>query len=99
MPPLSLYIGGQDKLVNGQRLVDRFKHIETDVKVIRVQIDKDYEHLDCLWSMDCVDRIGKRVREDIWFTTTAEDIVVPEGCRAEDKGRLTGIVEADLITV
>jgi hypothetical protein len=86
MPPVSLYIGGRDKLVNGRKLIDRFENKEKIVP-IRIQIDEDYEHLDCLWSMDCIERIGKRIREDIWETISDDDVVIPEGCNLEDKGR------------
>jgi hypothetical protein len=44
--------------------------------------------LDCLWSMDCIERVGKKVREDIWFTVLADDVVTPEGCQEADKGNL-----------
>lgn len=86
MPPVSIYVGGRDKLVEGEKLIDRFEQVETDIAVIRTQIDEDYEHLDCLWSMDCIERVGVRVKEDIWSTTWEEDIIVPEGCRKEDQG-------------
>jgi hypothetical protein len=87
MPPVSLFIGGRDKLVDGAKLIERFEKIETEVVVLRGQIDGDYEHLDCLWSFDCIERVGKRIREDIWSTVPVEDdVVVPEGCRKEDKG-------------
>lgn len=86
MPPISLYVGGRDKLVEGRKLIERFDQVETDIVVIRTQIDEDYEHLDCLWSMDCIERIGVRVKEDIWSTTLEQDIIVPEGCRKEDQG-------------
>ena len=87
MPPISLYVGGRDRLVNGEKLIERFAEVE-DVQVIRTQIDQDYEHLDCLWAMDCLKRIGEKVKEDIWFTTTSENVVVPRGCHETDKGKL-----------
>lgn len=86
MPPISLYVGGNDKLVDGNKLIERFEKVETDVVVIRSQIDEDYEHLDCLWSMDCIERIGEKVKEDIWATTIADDVIVPEGCLKEEQG-------------
>jgi hypothetical protein len=88
MPPVSLYIGGKDKLVDGRKLIDRFKDVEREVVLVRAQVDDEYYHLDCLWSMDCIERVGEKVREDIWFTVLAEDVVTPEGCREEDKGKL-----------
>jgi hypothetical protein len=89
MPPVSLYVGGRDKLVDGRKLIQRFENVEK-VGVIRSQIDDDYEHLDCLWSMDCIERIGEKVREDIWITADGYDVVVPEGCRANDMGKWVG---------
>jgi hypothetical protein len=38
--------------------------------------------------MDCIERVGKKVREDIWFTVLADDVVTPEGCQEADKGNL-----------
>src|SRR5277367_2037478 len=87
MPPISLYVGGRDRLVDGGKLIERFEQVE-NVQVIRSQLDEDYEHLDCLWAMDCIERIGEKVREDIWFTTTAETVVVQRGCFETDKGKL-----------
>src|SRR5579859_1904884 len=68
MPPVSLYVGGEDKLVDGRKLIERMRTVERDVKAVRVQVDEGYEHLDCLWSMDCVERVGRNVRDDIKAT-------------------------------
>jgi hypothetical protein len=87
MPPLSLYIGGKDELVDGQKLIARFETVEKEVLVMRAQIDEEYEHLDCIWSMDCIERIGVKVREDIWFCVEGEGFVTPEGCSEEDRGK------------
>ena len=52
-----------------------------------ISIRTKYDHLDCIWSTDCIERIGNKIVEDIWYTTTAGDVVVPTGCRPEDKGK------------
>jgi hypothetical protein len=75
-----------DKLVDGRKLIERFEKVETDVIVLRAQVDEEYEHLDCIWSFDCIERVGKRVRDDIWSTVTENDVIVPEGCQEEEKG-------------
>ena len=85
MPPVSMYVGNRDELVDGAKLIERFEKIERDVIVLRSQVD-EYEHLDCLWSMDAIDRVGKHIREDIWVTVQAEDVIVPEECDVYDKG-------------
>lgn len=87
MPPVSLYVGGRDRLVDGGKLIERLEQVE-HVEIIRTQVDQDYEHLDCLWAMDCIERIGEKVRQDIWLTTTANNVVVPRGCQETDKGKL-----------
>ena len=87
MPPVALYIGGQDKLVDGKKLIERFERVETRVSLLRGQIDEDFEHLDCIWGFDCIERVAKNVRLDIWDTVPLhEDVVVPEGCLPDDKG-------------
>jgi hypothetical protein len=88
MPPVSLYVGGRDKLVDGRKLITRFETTEKEVVLVRSQVDEEYEHLDCLWSMDCIERVGKKVREDIWFTAVGEQVITPDGCNEEDKGKL-----------
>ena len=87
MPPVSLYVGGRDKLVDGRKLMERFEKVEKGVVLVRGQVDEEFEHLDCIWGFDCLERIGKNVREDIWNTISVdEDVVVPEGCSLDDKG-------------
>lgn len=93
MPPVSLYVGGRDKLVNGRKLIERFQIIENNVLLMRNQVDEDYEHLDCIWSMDCIERIGEKVKEDIWFTVAGKEFIVPEGCYDEDRGKLIKLEE------
>lgn len=87
MPPVSLYVGGRDKLVDGQKLIKRFEEVETGVILLRTQVD-DYEHVDCIWSMDAIERVGKNVRHDIWVSAEADDVIVPEGCNERDKGSM-----------
>jgi hypothetical protein len=91
MPPVSLYVGGRDKLVDGRKLIERFQMVEKDVIVVTSQVDEQYEHLDCIWSMDCIEQVGKKVRQDIWFTVVANDVVTPEGCQETDKGKLVSM--------
>jgi hypothetical protein len=87
MPPVSLYVGGRDKLVDGRKLIERFEKVETGVVLVRAQIDDEFEHLDCIWGFDCIDRVAKNVRQDIWTTIPVEeDVVLPEGCIQDDKG-------------
>ena len=89
MPPVSLFIGGRDKLVDGRKLAARLKERE-NVSVLRAQIDDEYEHLDCIWALDSIERVARRVRKDIWATCGEGDFVVPEGCGEHERGASIG---------
>ena len=81
-PPMALWIAGSDELVDGQRLLRRFdRGREPHVNIVHSKIIPDYEHLDVLWAMDSIEKVGKEVRDVIWRTATAkEGCVVPKGC-------------------
>jgi len=90
MPPVSLYVGGRDKLVDGRKLIERFETVESGVVLLRGQIDDEFEHLDCIWGFDCIDRVAKNVRLDIWSTIPVdEDVILPQGCLQDEKGSKT----------
>jgi pimeloyl-ACP methyl ester carboxylesterase len=83
-PPLALWIAGADDLVDGRRLLRRFdRGREPYVKVVHKKIIEGYEHLDVIWAMDMVEKVGKEVREVIWRTVDQESALmcrVPVGC-------------------
>lgn len=83
-PPLALWIAGSDDLVDGRRLLRRFdRGREPHVKVVHRKIIDEYEHLDVIWAMDAIEKVGKEVREVIWRTVDPESALmcrVPTGC-------------------
>jgi pimeloyl-ACP methyl ester carboxylesterase len=85
-PPMALWIAGNDKLVDGRRLLRRFdRGREPHVKIVHSTIIPEYEHLDVLWAMDAIEKVGKEVREVIWRTATdKEGCAVPKGCEELD---------------
>ena len=91
MPPVSLYVGGRDKLVDGRKLIERFETVESGVVLVRGQVDDEFEHLDCIWGFDCIDRVAKNVRQDIWSTIPIdeENVTLPQGCLQDEKGSKT----------
>jgi hypothetical protein len=90
MPPVSLYVGGRDKLVDGRNLTERFETVGSGVVLVRGQVDPEFEHLDCIWGFDCIDRVAKNVRLDIWSTIPIdEDVILPQGCLQDNKGSKT----------
>lgn len=81
-PPMALWVCEKDELVDGRRLLRRFKNgREPHAKVVHSRVVADYEHLDVLWAMDAVDEVFVEVRDVLWKTWTHRDeCVVPEGC-------------------
>ncbi|KAB2574509.1 Sterol esterase 2 [Lasiodiplodia theobromae] len=95
-PPMAFWVAGSDDLVDGRRLLRRFERgREPFVDVVHSKIIEGYEHLDVIWAMDMLDKVGKEVRDVIWRTAPEEVRAacrVPKGC--EDlrpfEGRRTG---------
>ena len=92
-PPLALWVCGADGLVDGRRLMRRFdREREPHVRVVHQKILEGYEHLDVIWAMDAIEKVGKEVREVIWRTvdsTGQAQCRVPVGCERaleEDPG-------------
>ncbi|GME54395.1 AB-hydrolase-associated lipase region [Neofusicoccum parvum] len=68
-PPMAFWVAGSDDLVDGRRLLRRFERgREPFVDVVHSKVIDGYEHLDVIWAMDMVDKVGKEVREVIWRT-------------------------------
>ncbi|KAF2733219.1 alpha/beta-hydrolase [Polyplosphaeria fusca] len=83
-PPFALWVCGADELVDGRRLLRRFERTrEPYVDVVHSKVIEGYEHLDVIWAMDSIEKVGKEVREVLWKTApeTARNMCrVPKGC-------------------
>ncbi|KAH7408388.1 Alpha/Beta hydrolase protein [Phaeosphaeria sp. MPI-PUGE-AT-0046c] len=83
-PPFALWVCGSDDLVDGRRLLRRFERgREPFVDVVHSKIIEGYEHLDVIWAMDAIEKVGKEVREVLWKTAPEEARKVcrtPTGC-------------------
>lgn len=83
-PPMAFWVAGNDDLVDGRRLLRRFERgREPFVDVVHSKIIEGYEHLDVIWSMDAIEKVGKEVREVIWKTAPEESrrlCRVPKEC-------------------
>jgi len=84
VPPFALWVAGSDELVDGRRLLRRFERgREPHVRVVHSKIIDEYEHLDVLWAMDSIEKVGREVREVLWKTAPASARKVcrtPRGC-------------------
>jgi pimeloyl-ACP methyl ester carboxylesterase len=74
VPPFALWVCGSDDLVDGRRLLRRFERgREPHVRVVHSKIIEEYEHLDIIWAMDMIEKVGKEVREVLWKTCDVRD--------------------------
>ncbi|KAH6667231.1 Alpha/Beta hydrolase protein [Halenospora varia] len=82
VPPFALWVAGSDDLVDGRRLLKRFESgREPHVKVVHSKVVEEYEHLDVIWAMDSIERVGREVKEVLWRNCDVRDRVrVPRGC-------------------
>ncbi|KAL4938223.1 hypothetical protein BDV06DRAFT_60299 [Aspergillus oleicola] len=82
-PPLALWIGGADQLVDGRKLLSRFQSgREPHVTIAHAKVIEGYEHLDVLWAMDMIEQVGNEVRQVLWETLPGEvrgGVAVPRG--------------------
>jgi hypothetical protein len=71
-------------LVDGRRLLRRFdRGREPHVNVVHKKIIEGYEHLDVIWAMDMIEKVGKEVKEVIWKTAPEASRAIcriPTGC-------------------
>lgn len=88
VPPFALWVAGADELVDGRRLLRRFERgREPHVRVVHAKVIPEYEHLDVLWAVDMIEKVGNEVREVLWKTVGEEvrgRCVVPKGCEGLD---------------
>ncbi|KAI9798982.1 MAG: hypothetical protein M1833_004335 [Piccolia ochrophora] len=83
-PPFALWVAGSDDLVDGRKLLRRFERgREPHVNLVHSKIIDEYEHLDVIWAMDMIEKVGKEVREVIYKTMPEESrkvCRVPKEC-------------------
>ncbi|KAF1986094.1 alpha/beta-hydrolase [Aulographum hederae CBS 113979] len=95
-PPFALWCAGSDDLVDGRRLLRRFNRgREPYVDIVHSKVIPEYEHLDVIWAMDAMEKVGREVKEVIWATAGEEArgvCRVPVGCENVGlwKGRTRG---------
>ncbi|KAF9736141.1 hypothetical protein PMIN04_011435 [Paraphaeosphaeria minitans] len=83
-PPFAFWVCGNDALVDGRRLLRRFQRgREPHVDLVHSKVIEGYEHLDVIWAMDAIEKVGKEVREVIWKTAGEDAWKIcrtPRGC-------------------
>ncbi|KAK2629309.1 hypothetical protein QTJ16_000129 [Diplocarpon rosae] len=82
VPPFALWVTGCDDLVDGRRLLRRFERgREPHVRIVHSKVIEEYEHLDVIWAMDCIEKVGRELKEVLWKTCDVRDQVrTPKGC-------------------
>lgn len=83
-PPFAFWVCGSDDLVDGRRLLRRFeRNREPYVDLVHSKVIEEYEHLDVIWAMDSIEKVGSEVREVLWKTAPESSrklCRVPKGC-------------------
>jgi len=89
VPPFALWVAGSDDLVDGRKLLRRFEHgREPNVRIVYSKIIEEYEHLDVIWAMDSIEKVGREVKEVLWRTCDVRDKVrTPAGCEEVESWR------------
>ncbi|KAK5959507.1 sterol esterase PWA37_003468 [Arxiozyma heterogenica] len=63
-PRIMLFIPKQDRLVDGEKLINHFINHE-DKSLYKIWYIDEYSHLDVLWAYDVIDRIGKPILDNM----------------------------------
>lgn len=67
--PMYIFIGGEDYLVDGRRLATHMQHYERrvyrDGENLQVKEIASYNHLDVIWSLNCIGEIGMAIDETL----------------------------------
>ena len=83
-PPFALWVAGHDDLVDGRKLLQRFKRgREPHVRLVHSKVIPEYEHLDVIWAVDAIEQVGTEVREVVWRSVSGSErkrCRVPRGC-------------------
>lgn len=67
VPPIALWIAGSDLLIDGIRLLRRLQgRREPYVRVVHSRVIEEYEHLDVIWAIDSIEKVGMEVKSVIW---------------------------------
>jgi len=93
-PPLALWVCGSDDLVDGKRFLKRLeKGREPHVRVVHRSIIEEYEHLDVLWAIDSVEKVGWEVRDVVWKIVVEDMEKAGRGVRDGDGVKKGGKTE------
>lgn len=85
-PPLAFWTCGKDELVDGRKFTERINQMEHEVTVVHQECIPEYAHLDVLWAMDSVQRVGAKIKEILWACASDRDgYIVPLGCEQISK--------------
>jgi len=81
-PPLAIWVAGNDDLVDGRKLLNRFRRgREPNVRIVSENVIEGYEHMDVVWSCDVIEKVGWEIRDVIWKTVDVRDgVETPRGC-------------------
>jgi pimeloyl-ACP methyl ester carboxylesterase len=82
-PPMAMWVAGSDDLVDGRRLLERFRAgKEPHVEIVHAKVIDEYEHLDVIWALDAPEKVFKEVVDVLWRCVDDQvkmEVVIPSG--------------------
>ena len=93
VPPMALWIGGRDELVDGRRLLRRFERgREPFVRIVHAKVVQEYEHLDFLWAMNAKSKVFEELNL-LLYSTISSLKVTKTNPTTQVENRVTGVSE------
>ena len=71
-PNVLLFVPRQDRLVDGERIINHFVKHEKNVNY-KIWYINEYSHLDVLWATDAIERVAKPIAENLKFTVERQE--------------------------
>ncbi|KAI9052757.1 hypothetical protein LZ554_003030 [Drepanopeziza brunnea f. sp. 'monogermtubi'] len=83
-PPMAFWAPGEDTLCDGQALINRFERgREPDARVLGATVLEDMGHLDVVWAVDVIEKVGTGLRDTVWKSLGKKErdiFRMPAGC-------------------
>lgn len=91
--PMGVFICGEDYLVDGERLATHMRHYEKNFykegENLEVVLLPEYNHLDVIWSLNTIGKIGMRIHQKLQKSGLAESQVSEQTECGQKEGQET----------
>ncbi|CCD24501.1 uncharacterized protein NDAI_0D01870 [Naumovozyma dairenensis CBS 421] len=81
IPNFLIFIPGQDKLVDGQRVIKHFRNFENEASY-KIWYIEEYSHVDILWANDVLEKVGRPILQNMRLSHINNNNSVPSTASA-----------------